>query len=418
MDLSNKEKILKKGQKTAKIATIATVFLALVKGIVGVLSGSILLIADAIHSAVDVVAIFSSWFGLKISQKKYNEKFPYGYYKAENFATLVVSFFIFFAAYEIFIESYKKLFVSEQLVLPVAALIVPLFSALLSYFIAVYEDRVGKEINSQSLIANAQESKIDVISSLVIFGGILLAYFNINYIESVIGAVLALMIIKIGFQNAKTAVYSLMDASLDLELEKSVKQAILKIENVKEVSSLKLRQSGLFVFGEASVRLQESMNIKRAHEIVGSIEKKIRDEFAKIEVLTVRVKPYRSDIFKILVPITDNRGLDSKIIDHFGRARNFLFATVKNKKITSFYVRENFYINQDIRAGLLTANKMLKENISVVLVKKIGEISFHTLRDNLIDIYLAKNDMARQVIIDFINKKLNKLSEPTHSSDK
>ena len=232
MSLLNKNLILKKGQKVAKTATIATIILSLIKGVVGFLSGSIILMADAVHSAVDTVAIFSSWFGLKISQKEYSEKFPYGYYKIENFATLIVSIFIFFASYKIFTESYGKLFVESQLSIPVLALIVPLLSALASYFIAVYEDRVGKEINSQSLIANAQESKVDVASSLAVFVGILLAYFNINYIESVLGMGLSLVILKIGYQNAKIAFYSLTDASLDKVLEKNIKDTIVGIKEV------------------------------------------------------------------------------------------------------------------------------------------------------------------------------------------
>ncbi|MCD4705778.1 cation diffusion facilitator family transporter [bacterium] len=287
--MSNKEDILKKGQRAAKLATIATVFLAFIKGLVGFLSGSILLIADAVHSTVDIFAIFSSWFGLKISQRKYNEKFPYGYYKAENFATLIASLFIFYAAYEIFIESYSKFFETSSLKLPIVALAVPLISALVSYFIAIYEDKVGKEIKSQSLIANAQESKIDVVSSLVIFGGILLSYFNIRYIESVVGVGLSLMIIKIGYQNAKIAVYSLMDAGLDEKLEKNVKKIILGIENVKEVSSLKLRQSGLFIFGEVSVKMMGNINVERANDLSELIADKVTNRFSESEYLVIHI---------------------------------------------------------------------------------------------------------------------------------
>jgi divalent metal cation (Fe/Co/Zn/Cd) transporter len=75
MAISNKDDILKKGEKIAWLATIATILLAVFKALVGFFSGSILLIADAVHSAVDTVAIFSSWFGLKISQKNIRKNF-------------------------------------------------------------------------------------------------------------------------------------------------------------------------------------------------------------------------------------------------------------------------------------------------------------------------------------------------------
>jgi cation diffusion facilitator family transporter len=416
--MSNKEFILKKGQKTAKIATIATILLALIKGVVGFFSGSILLIADAVHSAVDVLAIFSSWFGLKISQKKYSDKFPYGYYKAENFATLIASLFIFYAAYEIFVESYAKIFIPSSLDMPLIALAVPLMSSLVSYFIAVYEDRVGREIKSQSLIANAQESKADVLSSLVIFGGILLSYFNIRYVESVVGTGLSLMIVKIGYQNAKIAIYSLMDASLDKDLEKNIKKTILQIKNIKDVSNLKLRQSGLFIFGEISIKLLENINVKRAHDISDLIENEVKAKFSEIESLSIHVEPYTLDTMKILLPIIEDNGMRSEIVDHFGRAKHFLFVSVKDKKIISHYIKENIYTKEKIRAGLSSAKNILDEKVNVLLTKKIGEISFHTLRDNFVDIYTVKSNNANQAVIDFIENKLEKLERPTHLSDK
>jgi len=418
MNLSNKEKILKKGERTARIATIATMVLALLKGVVGFSFGSLLLVADAIHSAVDMVAIFSSWFGLKISQKKYSKKFPYGYYKAENFATLIASIFIFYAAYEIFTESYDKLFVVSNFKISILVLIVPLLSSAVSYIIAVYEDRIGKEINSQSLIANAQESKIDVISSLVIFGGILLSYFNIQYIESIVGMGLAFMIIKIGYQNAKIAVYSLMDASPDKKLEEDVRSAIKKIDNVKDVHSLRLRQSGLFIFGEANVKLSRNMNVTRAHDVSDLVEKEIKSKFSKIELLTIHVEPYKTDTIKMLIPIKEDNKLDSEIVEHFGRAKYFLFVILKNNKITSYYVIKNNFIDKEVRAGLSVSKHILKENIDVILTNKIGEISFHTLRDNLVDIYLVQTKNVKQAINDFIENKLKKLDKPTHLSDK
>jgi cation diffusion facilitator family transporter len=86
---------LKKGEKTAGIATLTIALLTLVEAVVGFLSGATILIADALHNAVDSITNFASFFGLKISQRKPTEKFPYGYYKAENLAALFVSVWLF-----------------------------------------------------------------------------------------------------------------------------------------------------------------------------------------------------------------------------------------------------------------------------------------------------------------------------------
>ncbi len=409
---------LKKGQRAAGIATIVTIFLSLAKAIAGFLSGSILLIADGVHSGVDIIAIFASWFGLKISQRKANKKFPYGYYKAENLATLVVVGFIFLAAYEIFIGSYGKLFTVTELRLPAIALAVPLFSSALSYAIAHYEHKVGREIGSQSLIANAQESKADILSSLAVFAGVLLSYFHIRYIEGIIGMLLSLLIVKIGIQNARSAVLSLMDASPDLELEKKIEKLVMETPGAREVSHIRLRQSGLFVFGEASILVSRSLDVNRAHGISEIIEAEIKKNFPTIESFLIHIEPHRGQKQKVLIPIKDKKGLDSTVVGHFGRADYFLYVMLNDGKTESWSIKTNPHVKKEVRAGLSAAKLALSEKIDAVVLQRIGEIAFHTLRDGYVDMYRTDGKTARQVIGNLMDKKLYRLDKPTHASEK
>ena len=96
--MSEKIKLLKKGQRTALISSLISLLLEILKGIVGVLANSGVLIADALESTIDITSGLASFFGLKIAQKKPDEKFPYGYYKAENIASLFISGLIIYAA--------------------------------------------------------------------------------------------------------------------------------------------------------------------------------------------------------------------------------------------------------------------------------------------------------------------------------
>ncbi len=409
---------LKKGEKVAAFASVATIFLALLKGIVGYISGSVVLMADAIHSSADFIAIFASWFGLKIAQRKANEKFPYGYYKAENLATLIISAFILYAAYDIFIESYKKLFTSEPLNIPLIALAVALFSAIASFVIAWYEKKVGEEINSQSLIANAEESKFDVLASLVVFAGILFSYFKVPYVESIIGFLLALVILKIAFTNGKLSIYALMDASLNKELEKDIKRIITQTKGVKSLSNLKLRQSGPFVFGEVKVEVSKTLDINRAHEISSKIEQKVKEKHKEVESFTIHIEPYKKSVQRVLIPIKEDKGLNSPVVGHFGRACCYFIADVAKNKIKSWYIKENPFKAKEVRAGLAATKELLKENIDATVLKRIGEISFHTLRDGLVDIYFTDGKTVKEVLDKFMKGELKILSEPTHSSDK
>ena len=410
---------LKRGEKVSALATIVTFFLAVIKLGVGLTLGSVLLIADGIHSTVDIFAIFTSWFGLKISQREPNQNFPFGYYKAENFATLIAVIFILYAGYEIILQSYKSLFSEMNYSLGFIILIVPLFSAIIAFFISFYEKKVGEEINSQSLIANAQESRADIFSSILVLIGIGLSIMGIKYITGIIGFVIALFIIKIGLENGKIALYSLMDANLDKKISKKVEKTILTIPGVKGVNNIKIRQSGVISFGEATIKINKSIDVNRAHKITEKIEKKIKKHYPQITSFLLHVEPEKENEQILMLPIAENNGLDSKIINHFGRAKNFLFVSLdmKEKKILSWHIKENLFKAKKIRAGLSVSKDIMTEKPTVVILNQIGEIAYHTLRDNYIDIYITKGNSSKQVIKKFLDGELKILRKPTHESD-
>ena len=107
--------------------------------------------------------------------------------------------------------------------------------------------------------------------------------------------------------------------------------------------------------------------------------------------------------------------MNSRIDDKFGRVNYFIFVTVdkKSEKIESEYIKENPHKEKSVRAGFYATNFIVKENIDVLITKEMGGISFHALRDNLVDIYRADGKNVKEVIDKFIKNKLERLSEPT-----
>ncbi len=409
---------IKKGERIAAYATIVTVVLAILKGVIGYFANSIVLIADAFHSIADSLAIFASWFGLRISSKKANKKFPYGYYKAENLATFVISLIFFYVAFEIALESYSKFFVVEVLNIPFVALSIALISSITAYFIAYYEIKIGKEINSQSLLINGQESRIDIISSAFVFVALAFRYFRVPYIESIVGFGIAILIFKIAFSNAKLSIYALMDAFTQPELENKIEKLISSTKGVGKLVNLKLRQSGPFIFGEASIEVKKNLNVKRAHEIADLVESKITKHFPAVESFNIHIEPFTKKSVKLLIPLVEKKDINSRVSPHFGRAIYFLFAIIEKNKLKKYYIKKNKFFGKPVRAGLSTVKEILKENVDAVVVKEIGEISFHTLRDALIDVYLTKGRTAKEVVDNFVKNKLKLLKKPTHSSEK
>lgn len=133
-------------------------------------------------------------------------------------ANLFVCVLILHAGFELLLESCSKLFVLPELAIPQWAMGISLISAITYFFIAKYMGSVGKKTNSQSLITNAQEPKINVLTSAIIFVGILCSYFKVSYIEGGVGILLSLLLFQIGLLSGKEALSSLMDVSQSQEI--------------------------------------------------------------------------------------------------------------------------------------------------------------------------------------------------------
>jgi len=410
---------LKKGERASLVSILVTAILALAKTIVGFFSGSIILIVDALHSGTDILTGLASWFGLKISEKKPTEKFPYGFYKTENLATFFISLFILYTSVEFMLEGYSKLFSISKILYPFQALAIALISSISSFFLARYLKKSGEVTGSQSLIANAQERLSDVASSLLVFVGIFLTFYSIPYVEGIITILISILVLKIGIFTAKDSLFALLDVSPGKEIEEKVRKLIDSIAGVEEFKDLKLRRSGPFVLGEVTIKIRKYVDVEKAHEIADLIEEKIKSEIEQIDSFIIHIEPFKSKQQKIAIPLENSKGLKSKVMQKFGRSNYFLFAILdtEEKKIKGVFVKPNPYKLQTIKAGLSVSKFLVKEKIDALLTKEIGEIAFHTLKSNIVDIYKAEGETAEEVIKKFLENKLERLNQPTKKEE-
>jgi cation diffusion facilitator family transporter len=413
--MDEKIKLLKKGQRTALISSLISFLLAILKAVVGFLSGSVVLIADALESATDIVSGLAAFFGLRIAQKKPDEKFPYGYYKAENIASLFIGILIIYAAINLLIVSYHRLFAVPKIGYGYIPLIVVAVSAITALLTSNYLKKKGNQLNIQSLIASSKDRLKDFFVSIIIF--IVIALKNIPYIEGIVSILISFIVLRMGILTAKDAIFALMDVSPSNELEKKVKKIISSVSGVEDAKHIKLRSSGPFIFGESHVKVRKYVNVNRAHEIADNIEEKIKKNVRQIESFTIHIEPFKSPKQKIVIPIKQNKELDSAVIDHFGRADNFIFIDIDNKEIKSFYIKKNPFKEKKVRAGLSAVNFVIKEKVNLLITQEMGDISFHTLRDNLVDIYKTNGKTVKVVINNLINNKLEKLNKPTRRKE-
>jgi len=409
---------LKAGQKAALWATAVTLLISALKWVVGTHFDSKILVADAFHGAADTVAIFASAFGLWLASREKSRRFPYGLFKAETLVTLIIGALIFWAGIELLLDGYHKLFFVPPLIpFPILPVAVSVLSIAAAFFIARKEKQIGKAINSQSLLANAGESMLDIASSIVVLFGILTAYWQIRYVEGVIIILISLLILKLGLENAWKSLLALLDANLDESLKEQIEQTLLDIPGVKSIKDIRVRQAGPFRMVELKFATNPSISIYQAHAIADEIEKQIIQKFTTVESVFVHVEPSRQKKLKAIVPVSEINGLDSKAYCHFGRAPYFVILSIDENEavIEDFYLNE--FLDRKQHVGLNVVKAVIQYNLDLLFTNRIGEIAFYMLKEYFIDIYLIKDDnlTVRAVIDLYRQNRLTRILSPTHT---
>jgi len=406
----------KKGEKAAKLSTIILLALGILRGIVSFTGGSVALLAGTIDSFSDVLSSIAVWAGLRIARKKPTERFPYGYYKAETFALLIVSTIIIVSSIFIMLESFQKFFETSVISFLDITLLVSALSTVIYYLLARYKTRIGRQIGSQALISEGLHSKIDVYTSFLVFVGVFLAFIGFQFGEALIGFLIGTYILARGLLFGKDAVLVLMDVSPSPQRVREMKKIAENVAGVKGTHDVRLRKSGPVFFGEMHLEMQEGLSLEKAHVISENVEASIKAHFDDLELITVHAGLTHSEKTKIAIPVELDKGLDSLVSLHFGNAPYFVFVDVTAGQILDFYVRFNEGSKLTRKKGIQAANLLVEENANVVLAGAIGEGPFHMLGDNLIQVYTLPKSMAiRDAVRLLTENSLERMVAPTET---
>jgi cation diffusion facilitator family transporter len=413
---SHPQNRLQQGKKVALAATLATLLLTVGKFSIGYLSDSRILIADAYHSAVDVVAIFASWLGLWLASRGKSKKFPYGLYRAETFLTLVIGILISLAGLDNLKEGYDKFFIiPPHQAFPTLPISVTIFSVIAAYVIAKKEKTTGETIKSGSLLANASESFLDISISLIVLIGLLLTYVEVPYVEGAVIIFIALFILRLGLKNIWTPILILMDANLDPQMQKEIEEHLMNMRGIKGVTSVKIRQFGPFRMVECIITTNPSLPVFKAHELADLVEEQVIKKFEGMESVFVHIEPSKERETSVIIPVGDINGLDSKVYGHFGRAPYFIILklTDQGPEIEDFYYNEFIKEKDRIHVAVKVIHAVIKHRLDVVFTPKIGEIAFHMLKDHFVDLYRAEEgSTVRQIINQFMNHESEPITQP------
>ena len=241
-------------------------------------SGSLAMRAETAHNLMDLAASLSVLLGMALSERK-SRDFPYGLYKLENVVAVLIAFGLFLTGYEIAREAVfappRAPDVRPVMLAGVAlALLIPLaFSR--------YELRIGRAINSPSLIADANEFRAHILSSGVVFAGLAGQLLGLPLDR----AAALLVVFWVGYVGWRTLVEGmrvLLDASLDAATLEAVRAVIAAQPEVAGVKTLTGRNSGRYRFIEAEVAVRVT-DLEQAHRVATLLEEAIRAEVPHVE---------------------------------------------------------------------------------------------------------------------------------------
>jgi len=413
----DKREQLKKGQWIAFLSTLLLLALALLKAFIGYTFNSPLLIADAWHSGADILINLSSLIGLKLASMKKSNRFPYGLYRAETIACLLIGALIVFIGIDMFKDGWHKLFLLDSGdVFPTFPIGASIVSCAVASFLAIKQRAIGKAIGSQALLATAKEAFFDIFTSLFVLIGILLVYAQIPYVEGAIIILIAALILRLGIETAWKSIMILMDANMDIDLKMEIEKKLNRIPGLKGVADVKIRQSGPYKMVDCIIRTTPSVTLYKSHELADIAEDLLLKEHGNIESVFIHVEPEKEMVEIAAIPVQDKKGLNARLHPQFGRAPWFIILNLGNNQINIDSYMTNTFLDKKGHIGLNVVKSIIDYKINLLFVSRIGEISFHMLKDHYVDIFNVDKEMNVEEIVSLYKEnKLDPITKPNLS---
>lgn len=284
--------ILAKKTGAAGVSVVSNVVLVALKLAVGLLTGSVSVVSEAIHSSIDLVAALIAFFSVRLSDRPPDQDHPYGHGKIENVSGTVEALLILVAAIFIVYEAGQKIFHDFELEMVGLGVVVMGLSAVVNTVVSRYLSKVAARTDSLALEADAKHLHTDVLTSAGVFGGLLLVQITgWKILDPLVAIAVALVISKAAYDLTKKSSSDLLDAKLPEQEEEEI-VAVLHghEERFLGYHEFRTRKSGSRRHVDLHLVVDGSLSVAQAHEFCDHLEKDIADQLPNTDV-TIHVEP-------------------------------------------------------------------------------------------------------------------------------
>lgn len=273
-------------------ATINTL-LAAFKIVIGWLGNSSALIADGVHSLSDLISDSLVLIASKAGTKSPDPGHPYGHQRIETIAAIAIAILFVGAGVYIFYDAVLHFLAKKIMHQPdIYVLIVAAVSVVANEWLFRYTLKMGKLINSNLVITNAWHNRSDVYVSLLVLFSVSLAFFGIPHVDAIGAAIVALLIVKIGFKMIWESLNELLDAAVDEKTLLQIHGIIEHTPGVKAVHQLRTRLHGGSIFVDVHIQLvNPKISVSEGHHISDQVGLRLANQIKKISDITVHIDP-------------------------------------------------------------------------------------------------------------------------------
>lgn len=289
--MDNRQKTL---IRASWISILGNAFLAIIKIFLGIVSGSLAVVADGIDSSSDIATSIITLFTARLLSKPPNIRYPYGYEKADTVATKALSFVIFFAGAQLAISTIGRLFNPQVVEIPdMLAIYVTIVSIVGKLVLSLYLHHTGKSVSSSMLLANARNMQNDVLISLAVLLGLGFTFIlKFPILDSITALIVSIWIMKVGLQIFLQSNTELMDGMKDPILYCELFRAVKQVEGAHNPHRVRVRKIGNLNMISMDIEVDPEITVTEAHDIALKVEQIIKDSLPNVYDIVVHIEPF------------------------------------------------------------------------------------------------------------------------------
>lgn len=265
------------------------VVVAVAKLFYGNYTHSLSMRADGYHSFFDGTSNIVGLVGIWLAYHPPDKSHPYGHKKYETLASLVISVFLFLACYGVLRDAYLRFRLQTVPDVKILSFVVMLVTIGINLYVMMFENKKGKELKSDILIADSLHTKSDIFASASVLVSLAAVYLGVPIIDPIAAFVIALLIGRTGYEILSEATKVLSDYSR--VSPSAIRKVALGVNGVNECHDIRSRGSATDVYVDLRLHVPSDLKIEDAHDLAHKVEERIKEEFSTVTEVVVHVEP-------------------------------------------------------------------------------------------------------------------------------